>query len=80
MKWNVIKKVNKSGDRRHRTCSIIGGKIRPKVKFDRRCRTDWVPDIHRIYARIYTGYTQDIRRKYDGNMADICEIMCRIGA
>ena len=57
MKWNVIKREIKSGDRRHRTCSIIGGKIGPKVKFDRGCRTDWVrdvrEDIHRIYARIY---------------------------
>ena len=74
--------------RRHRTCSIIGGKIVPKVKYDRRCRMDWVPDVREDVRediredihRIYTGYTQDIRRKYDGNMADICGIMCRIGA
>ena len=56
--------------RGHRTCSIIRGKIRPKVKFDRGCRMDWVPDvredIHRIYARIYVRmhavYMSDTRR------------------
>ena len=60
------KKEIKVGHRGHKTCSIIRGKIRPKVKFDRRCRTDWVPDIHRIYARMHAGYMSDICRIYVG--------------
>jgi hypothetical protein len=48
--------------RGHRTCSRIRGKIVPKVRFDRRCRTEWVPGAHRIY----TGYTEDKQKTNAG--------------
>ena len=47
------------GDRRHRTCSIIGGKIVPKVKFDRGCRTDRVLDVRE-------DVREDVRRMNAG--------------
>jgi hypothetical protein len=63
----VIRMDKKVEYRGHKTCSRIRGKIRPKVRFDRRCRTDWVPDIHRTY----TGHTQDIHRTYTRHTQDI---------
>jgi hypothetical protein len=68
MKWNVIKKRIKVEYRGHRTCSRIRGKIVPKVRLYRRCRTEWVPDVRldaRLDARLDTQkkYTEEIHRR-----------------
>ena len=72
--YKVIKMEIKVEYRGHKTCSRIRGKIVPKVRLDRRCRTDWVPDIHSTYTvhtqyihSTYTVHTQDIHRTYTGH-------------
>ena len=69
----VIKMDKKVEYRGHKTCSRIRGKIGPKVRFDRRCRTDCTSGARRTYTvhtqyihRTYTGHTQDIRGDAEG--------------
>jgi hypothetical protein len=72
----VIKVDKKVEYRGHRTCSRIRGKIRPKVRFDRRCRKECTSGARRTY----TGYTEDIHRKYTGNTQDKQKTNAGMGA